>query len=451
MSPPSEFGLQETVAENLAAAFLGGAWSLDALVRRGRQACGWKGHWLRTLAQSALSGCGPDPKRIRRDDLTRFILRHPAFRWAWDYFHILPLRRIDWPAPEMVPAAGTPSSWNVPKLTSPHQVAEWLRLTPGQLDWYSGRYLLRESGADTGHPRYTYEWRRKRSGWRLLEKPVFCLKEIQRRLLREILVNVPPHEAVHSYRPGHSVAEFVRPHAGKRVVIRMDLCDFFPSVRPSRVHAIFTTLGYPRRVARLLTGLCVNAAAEDLFAGDKLLQLLPAERFRLRHIYGRPHLPQGAPTSPMLSNLCAFRLDVRLAALAKAVGADYTRYADDLAFSGGDDLAAAFRRFRVAVGVVALEEGFEVNTRKTRLMRRGVRQHVAGLSVNAHPNVGRPDYDRLKAILHNCVRHGPRSQVRGAMGDFRASLSGKVQFVRMINPQRGAKLQTLLEQIDWTR
>src|SRR5207248_9475177 len=159
-------------------------------------------------------------------------------------------------------------------------------------------------------------------------------------------------------------------------------------------------------------------------------QMLPMRTLsRSDHTSNRPHnraahLPQGAPTSPALANLCAYRLDCRLDALARSLGAAYTRYADDLAFSGGEELERGARRFQVLVCRVALEEGFEVHTRKSRFMRRAVRQQLAGVVVNDRPNVKRADFDALKAILCNCARHGPASQNRDGRGAFRAYLPG---------------------------
>lgn len=160
-------------------------------------------------------------------------------------------------------------------------------------------------------------------------------------------------------------------------------------------------------------------------------------------------MPQGAPTSPALANLCAYRLDCRLAALAAALGGCYTRYADDLAFSGGPELERGARRFQVLVCLIALEEGFEVRTRKSRFMRRGVRQQLAGVVVNAHPNVRRDEYDRLKAILHNCARHGPASQDRDGHPDFRAHLLGRIAHVAMLCPGRGRRLREWFDRIEW--
>jgi hypothetical protein len=151
-----------------------------------------------------------------------------------------------------------------------------------------------------------------------------------------------------------------------------------------------------------------------------------------------------------LANLCAYRLDCRLLGLARALGAGYTRYADDLIFSGGEELERGARRFHVHVCRIALEEGFEVNTRKSRFMRQGVRQQVAGVVLNVRPNLLRSEYDRLKAILTNCVRRGPHEQNRDGHDDFRAHLAGRIAHVSMLHPERGLRLRRLFERIRWT-
>ena len=166
-------------------------------------------------------------------------------------------------------------------------------------------------------------------------------------------------------------------------------------------------------------------------------------------LYRQPHLPQGAPTSPALANLCAYHLDCRLHGLAETAGARYTRYADDLAFSGEEDFAKCADRFSIQSAAIAAEEGFAVHHRKTRVMRRSVRQHVAGLVINERMNIRRKDLDELKAILTNCARHGPASQNRDGHHDFRAHLEGRVAFVKSINREKGAKLDQLLKQISW--
>jgi len=142
-------------------------------------------------------------------------------------------------------------------------------------------------------------------------------------------------------------------------------------------------------------------------------------------------------------------VDCRLAGLAKSVGAEYTRYADDLAFSGGEGLDKSPVRFSIHVAAILHEEGFLVNHRKTRVMRQGVRQHLAGLVANQRLNVMRLDFDLLKATLANCVRQGPTSQNREEHPHFRAHLEGRVTFVEMVNPGRGKRLRDLYERIVW--
>ena len=235
-------------------------------------------------------------------------------------------------------------------------------------------------------------------------------------------------------------------------MVRVDLEDFFASVGGARVLALFRTLGYPDGAARVLTGLCTNSVPRAVLNPRDPARYdfeLPRSDWHASKRYRAPHLPQGAPTSPALANLCAFNLDLRLHAAAESAAARYTRYADDLTFSGGKSFARGAQRFVALVGAIALEEGFAVNFRKTRVMRRSVRQHVTGIVVNEKVNIAREDYDRLKAILHNCARLGPRSQNRAAHDDYRAHLSGRVAHVAALNAQRGRRLQELLERIAW--
>lgn len=164
----------------------------------------------------------------------------------------------------------------------------------------------------------------------------------------------------------------------------------------------------------------------------------------------RTRLAQGAPTSPALANAVAYRLDRRLLGLCQCVGADYTRYADDLVFSGGVGLLRRWRRLATSVAAVAMEEGFEVNFHKTKLMKQGSQQRVLGIVVNDRAQVPRRDYERLKAILHNCRRFGPAAQNRGQHPRFRQSLRGGIAHVARFNPVRGRKLMEVFQAIDWS-
>jgi hypothetical protein len=173
--------------------------------------------------------------------------------------------------------------------------------------------------------------------------------------------------------------------------------------------------------------------------------------WRLGRRLAAPHLPQGAPTSPPLANLAAFHLDVRLAALAESWGARYTRYADDLAFSAGRSWRVGTSRVLDLVGQIVREEGFRLNDRKTAVLPRAGRQLLGGLVVNETPRVSRAEVDLLRAILHNCVRHGPRSQNREDRPDFEGYLRGRVGWVAQHDHARGARLRAELDAIDWDR
>jgi RNA-directed DNA polymerase len=241
---------------------------------------------------------------------------------------------------------------------------------------------------------------------------------------------------------------FAEPHTRKRVLLRLDLEDFFPTFPAARVQAQFRTFGYPEMVADRLGGMCSNSVPRDVWS-DRPIGTDPLEWHDTRVLYARPHLPQGAPTSPALANITAYHLDCRLSGLAQSAGAVYTRYADDLAFSGGEGFERVVERFSTHAAAIAIEEGFAVNHRKTRVMRQGVRQHLAGVVVNQKLNLRRGDIELLEATLTNCIRSGPETQNRNSLPNFRAHLEGRIGFVEMVNRTKGKRLRALFKNVDW--
>jgi hypothetical protein len=435
----------------LAQAFLAGAWDLEGLIARGGKALGRRYRWLRPLAQRIVASF-PETPRPPVARLTKFVQDDPGFCKARSR-NKLAFHWIVWPAPTMAPAPGPPQSWPVPSILTPAELANFLDLAPNELDWFADCQGRERTARAERLRHYRYRWITKRFGsLRLIEEPKARLKQLQRRLLEKILLKVPPHDAAHGFRRGRSIKTFVAPHVGRTIVLKMDLRDFFVSIKSARIVGLFLTAGYPESVARLLAGLCTNTVPVEVCKQasrtDDHLASTSASWQNLRP-YLRPHLPQGAPTSPALANLAAFRLDARLAGLASAAGASYTRYADDLVFSGGDAFAQTITRFRTHVAAIALEEGFDVQHRKTRVMRQGVRQRAAGVVLNQKMNMTRRDYEELKAVLYNCVRHGPESQNRALATDFRAHLAGRIAHAVQLNPGRGARLARLFEQIAW--
>jgi hypothetical protein len=335
----------------------------------------------------------------------------------------------------------------VPPIATAGDLAEWLGLSIAQLDWFADTKQQHASTHDTVLRHYRYTFVSKRSGLpRLLEAPKPRLKDIQRRILHEILDRATVHERAHGFVKGRSCLSSASVHASETVVLSLDLSDFFSTVSSDRIHGLFRSIGYPWSVARLLTGLCTTVTPRNVFAENSEGRTLD---WRARNLLSGSHLPQGAPTSPALANLCAWKLDQRLNGLAVRFDSQYTRYADDLTFSGDGQFARAMTSVLAAVETIVRDEGFALNAAKTRVMPSQARQRVTGIVVNAHTNIARPDYDRLKAILHNCKRNGPGAENRSAYLDFRSHLNGKVTWVENVNPARGAKLRTLFDSIAW--
>ncbi|MGA2219473.1 MAG: reverse transcriptase family protein [Terracidiphilus sp.] len=445
-----------TLVSALARSILAGDMTVDAIAARLSRTLGRKWRWIRPLARRLVAQFA-GRVRPRRRNVILFLNQDEGFGRARAKYSS-EIRIAEWMTgpPQMGPAA---EAWAIPAIPSVGELAAWLGLSETELEWFADLKGIgaREAGARTSH--YNYRVLAKRFGSvRLIEAPKTRLKELQRRILEGILEAVPVHTAAHGFIKGRSIKTFAGPHVGRRVVLRMDLRDFFASISGARIQALFRTVGYPEPVADFLGGICTNAAPVGVWksAGNWTdpssldpAVVDPAVLREARALYRRPHLPQGAPTSPALANLCAYRFDCRLEGLAKAAGAVYTRYADDLAFSGGPDFERCVERFATQAAAIVLEEGFSVHHRKTRITRRGVRQHLAGLVVNDRMNVARRDFDRLKAVLTNCVRHGPESQNREGHASFRTHLEGRVGFVEMVNPAKGLRLRKILEQIRW--
>ena len=164
-----------------------------------------------------------------------------------------------------------------------------------------------------------------------------------------------------------------------------------------------------------------------------------------------PHLPQGAPTSPALANLAAYSLDRRLTGLASSFGARYTRYVDDLTFSGGSPLRAARSRFVGLLEDILREEGLRLNDRKTVVLGAAGRQQVLGAVLNDHPTVARRERDALRALLHNCAASGWQRQARGrSREEFGASVLGRISWIGGLDPAFGSRLRRSFDAIDWS-
>jgi hypothetical protein len=424
------------LARALAAAFLAGAWSERSMARRGRVAVEPSRGWMLPLVRGVRAAYHRPPLDRPRE-LAAFVERllEALLRRPPEGIEPPRVRRVYVFEPAIVRLR-----WPIPAIVTPGELAERFELSPGQLEWLADVRGLERTVDARRLRNYDYDWRPRASGPpRLIERPKRRLKEVQRAILRDVLDAIPPHDAAHGFRPGRSAITNASVHAGRRVVMRFDLEDFFASIRAGRVYGVFRNAGYPEAVAHALAGLCTNVVPRSLDVAD------PALARRL----ATPHLPQGAPTSPALANLCAFTLDRRLARLARSFGARYTRYADDLTFSGGRRLLDGAPRLRAGVARVVREEGFALRRDKSSLTTRAGRQRVCGIVVNEHPNVARPEYDRLRALLHEARWRGPAAANRLGREEFAAHVLGRIAWVEALNPRRGAKLRRQYELVSW--
>jgi RNA-directed DNA polymerase len=435
------------VAHALADTFLAREASVAAMIAGASWALGQPWPWLPALCGALHARTFEHFHSFSRTELAQLILDDPSYEAAWSPALAHPqILHYCVEAPIAAAAPAWLAALALPALATVGELAQWLNVPPAELGWFADQW--RASGASApALQHYHQRWVPKRAGgMRLIEIPKSRLRTMQRKILHQLLDRVPPHVAAHGFRRAHSTLTHAALHTGQACVIRMDLKDFFPSIPAARVHALFATLGYSRSVAGMLARLCTTRTPASAFDSAAVHAAL---RWDERAVLRSPHLPQGSPCSPALANLCAHRLDMRLAALAATLGARYSRYADDLVFSGGVALARAMARFHAQVGAIAIEEGFTLNMRKTRLMRAATRQRITGIVVNHHPNIARADVDVLKATLTNCARHGPASQNRDARPNWQAYLSGKVAYVQMVNPARGLRLRALFDAIAW--
>ena len=337
--------------------------------------------------------------------------------------------------------------WPVRPLHDPTALAAALQLDDASLLWFADMRSLERGATDENLRHYDYRWIDKASGGRrLVEAPKQNLKAMQRWILRQILNYIPAHDAAHGFRHRRSIHSYASPHTGREWVVRLDLRNFFPSISATRIRAIFRAAGYPAAVAQLLTGLCTNATPPPVLA--QAGRYLARDAEFVAQLRG-PHLPQGAPSSPALANLAAFSLDTRLQALASRFDARYTRYADDLAFSGNTTSHDEVDRLVALAGDIVANEGFRPNHSKTRVRRSHQRQVLTGLVVNTHLNLHRRDLDRLRAEVHEAATKGPSVANRSSHPQYRAHLEGKIGFVQATNPRQARRLWATFDKIQW--
>lgn len=318
----------------------------------------------------------------------------------------------------------------LPLLKSEGELAEWLGISLPRLRWYTHD---RPSDSAWHYTRRAVP--KKSGGERVILSPKRDLKAIQRKILRELLEKLPVTAQAHGFVKARSIVTNARPHVGQPYVLNIDLQDFFPTITFPRVRGVFIHLGYSFPVASALALLCTEHDRLPYVRGKQTFYVSVSPR----------HLVQGAPTSPVLANLVARGLDQRLNGLAAHYQLHYTRYADDLTFSGAE-LGKLLDARHGALRFIR-EEGFVPHPDKIHLYRRGDRQMVTGVVVNEKANTPRELRRRVRALLHQAQKTGLNAQNRENRPHFRAYVRGLIAYIHQADPVLGKKLLAQLDAI----
>lgn len=278
---------------------------------------------------------------------------------------------------------------------------------------------------------------KKTGGKRLISAPMPRLKKAQYWILQNIFSKTDCHEAAHGFLAKRSIVSNALPHVGAEVVINMDLRDFFPTITYPRVKGVFFKMGYSEAVATILALLCTESDIEQAELDGETWYVSSGDRY----------LPQGAPTSPSITNVLCHRLDRRLQGLAQKLGFTYTRYADDLTFSASGEGTKNVNKLKSLVYQIVQSEGFQVHPEKDKVMRKGGKKEVTGIVVNEKPNVDRATLHRFRALLHKIEKEGVAGKTWGKGGDLLSAIEGYANYVAMVDATKGKSFQDKVKKI----
>ena len=326
----------------------------------------------------------------------------------------------------------------LPLISKHTQLASAVNLTVPQL---KGLCYQQEVASNIPYTHFTIN---KRNGTpRQIWSPIPRLKFVQRWILENILNNLMTHGAAHGFVRGKSIVTNATVHCNSALLIKLDVKDFFPSVHWRRVKGVFRHAGYPEQIATLLALLCTESPRQMVQQNGKTYYVAISDRA----------LPQGAPTSPALTNIVCLNLDRRLTGLAEKIGLRYSRYADDLTFSlpanstsiknaaQPSDHNHLIGQLLGSVHKILQEEGFILNNDKTRVIRMGNQHNVTGMVVNGEgvPRVPRKIKRMLRASLHNLALGQPLRE-----GETLETLSGYAAWIASAERELG---ETYLEKL----
>lgn len=291
---------------------------------------------------------------------------------------------------------------------------------------------------------------KRRGGFREIMAPREELKAVQRWILVHILDKVKLHKACKGFRKGISIADNAAPHEGKQYILKVDLLKYFDTITEQRVYGVFKSLGYHPNLARDLAMLCTAKHSKRYWnsfsTGDKeeLCDLIEEQP---------PVLPQGAPTSPALANFIATHLDHRMSRMAAKMKIKYSRYADDLTFSGNK-----YNLPKKLIHQVIEEEGLHVNKKKVKMFKRGMKQYVTGLTVTNGVHVSKKYRKEVMSHIYFAQKYGPEGhlewlkktgKIRQYKYSFRDWLQGCIAHIYAVDKKHAETMMREFNKIDW--
>lgn len=264
--------------------------------------------------------------------------------------------------------------------------------------------LFKKLGGKTYGGKYkTFQIKKKSGTVRTIHAPNQGLKAIQKCLNVVFQTVHTPHKSAMGFVPGKSIVDNARIHQGQNYVYNIDLKDFFPSIDQARIRGRFLVPPFcldnsegRKKIASILAILCCTSLETERLNEDtrewesKILNVLP----------------QGAPTSPTITNIICEKLDIRLTGLAKRFGCKYTRYADDITFSSMHQVYQKDGDFIKELHRIIKDQNFHIQEKKTRLQKQGYRQEVTGLIVNESVNVNQRYVKKIRQWLYYWEQYG---------------------------------------------
>ena len=327
-------------------------------------------------------------------------------------------------------------------------------------------HLAQRSGVPYGRLRAAVERRRqtykhftirKRSGGRrTISVPNLDILMVQRWLTKHILNRQPVHSASYAFKPGSSIVRCANRHTGARWLVKMDISGFFGSISEIAVFRVFRSLGYEPlmafELARLTTCVTNNWYRYTNWRWRNYYPFYEIGSYNDGRI---GHLPQGAPTSPMLSNLVMRDLDNRIADIAGHNNLIFSRYSDDLTFSTRESWSRSRSKVLIrSVSQALRTAGFYPNVRKTKIVPPGGRKVVLGLVVDGEvPQLSRQFRGNLRQHLYFLEKYGPVEHMRRRKFEtilgMKHHIRGYIDYARMIDEQYGIEMLKKYEEIDW--